>query len=397
MSTTMISKAPFWLVLLSVLSTIFLQYGSCQLDHVRLLNGRFDTDAFPSMVQFSWSATSFAADLNCIVTRQGILRNITVELVMSDYGNWYNVELFAASPSGAGGKLLANRTISTTNAVKSKYITGFDQIPSYGQYVVRVTKRTEGYFGAVQLFQFVARSNDGSCSTGVAQGVKLQKRVSPPLKIEWIGDSLSCAFGIEGKSPCNFSPNTENAQESFVVKASLSLDPDAIYNVVCYSGKGVVRNYGDKKQMSADPMPTYYNKTLTTRNILWDFKSYVPDIVVITLGGNDFSTEPRPSFEQYSHGYNQLIDYLQNVYGRKKIPIVTVCGPLSWDCFGDYTQKVVEQRGDDSVYFVSLAGVLDGQDPGPDYGCSGHPSVQGSVKMSVKLSSHLRNILDRHR
>ncbi len=41
-----------------------------------------------------------------------------------------------------------------------------------------------------------------------------------------------------------------------VVSIRLNLSPAG------WSGKGVVRNYGDVNQMSVDPLPSLYNRTL---------------------------------------------------------------------------------------------------------------------------------------
>lgn len=60
---------------------------------------------------------------------------------------------------------------------------------------------------------------------------------------------------------------------------------NAELHVECWSGKGVVRNYGDKKQESDLPMPKYVPLALANDfAALWNFSNYVPDTIVINLG-----------------------------------------------------------------------------------------------------------------
>ncbi len=74
---------------------------------------------------------------------------------------------------------------------------------SKGRKDIKVARRTEAEFGSTTFGGFLA---DGEIS-------------SPPppnnRKIEWIGDSITCGAGNEGKVPCAFSGATENSFEYF--------------------------------------------------------------------------------------------------------------------------------------------------------------------------------------
>merc|ERR1712137_868828 len=62
-------------------------------------------------------------------------------------------------------------------------------------------------------------------------------------------------------------------------------------SVVAWSGKGLLRNYGEKSTTSSMPMPAYYKATLPTDlDKAWDFSSFVPGGVIINLGTNDFAS-----------------------------------------------------------------------------------------------------------
>ena len=78
-------------------------------------------------------------------------------------------------------------------------------------------------------------------------------------RIEFIGDSLTCGYGIEGaKATCGFAGDPESAFSTYAMTASRDLDAAA--HVICFSGKGVHQNYGGDLN---EPMPVLYPRTLT--------------------------------------------------------------------------------------------------------------------------------------
>ncbi len=156
---------------------------------------------------------------------------------------------------------------------------------------------------------------------------------------------------------------------------------NATYVVTSWSGKGMVRNYGDKKTTSPDPMPSYFtNAVANLPKYQYDF-AFQPDIVVINLGTNDFSTKPNPSFEEFSGGYNKFLDVVRQKYGDVKIFCMN--GPYKIP----YTPQIVADRKDLKIKFADVQDVL-GQD---DWGCDGHPNVQGQTKMANILIGIIRN------
>lgn len=56
---------------------------------------------------------------------------------------------------------------------------------------------------------------------------------------------------------------------------------------------GVVRNYGEKTPTSPIPFPMIYKRTVANdANSTWNTAQWTPDVVVINLGTNDFSSQP---------------------------------------------------------------------------------------------------------
>lgn len=156
----------------------------------------------------------------------------------------------------------------------------------------------------------------------------------PPIRrarrMEFIGDSIICGYGNEGKNAtCPFEvevrrakdaqgdstpvtlPVTENQYLSFTAIAARAFDADAV--TVCWSGKGAYKNYKEKSirdpetgQVTLEPdttttVPQLWESRTVGNEIeryKWDFSKEKPDevpqVVFISLGTNDFSRDTDP-------------------------------------------------------------------------------------------------------
>lgn len=358
-------------------SSIPISPGSSEVLYV----GRFDFSELPNSVAFDWSGVNITFTFTADVSVTGI------SVGLQDHGNQYNLYI-----SGAG-----NTTVYFVNATGESdvYQVDLSEYPLAANevYSVSLFKRTEAGFGVVNFTGFSLQLSPSSPEADA--NLKLLPTAPPPSTgrtIEFLGDSLSCAFGNLGRPGClTFSANTEDVAKGFVTLAAELLQVDS-FHLECWSGKGVVRNYGYPNTTSPDPFPIYFNRSVGNEpNALWNFTSYVPSAVVITLGGNDYSTPPQPSFEQFYQGYSNLLDTVFTVYGPGLQHIFGVCGPLSQDpC--PQVQQVVETYNDPRVTFISLANTLNSSDP-LDYGCDGHPSAIGDVKVSLVLAKGIQAVL----
>jgi len=121
-----------------------------------------------------------------------------------------------------------------------------------------------------------------------------------PLKMEFIGDSITCGYGVEGKSEMEtFTTATENAAKGYAFLTAEALNADAV--LTCFSGHGIVSGYtGDPTvRNDADLVPPYYEKEgrnefrLPTGKFAQetdrDFSRFQPDYIVLNLGTNDLS------------------------------------------------------------------------------------------------------------
>ena len=145
---------------------------------------------------------------------------------------------------------------------------------------------------------------------------------APSRRIEFIGDSLTNAYGCEAPArECAELRPYENSWKSYAALSARALNAQA--QVLALSGYGVVRNYGEKKKTSPKPMPFHYQRVISGEDeILWDRSKFKPDAIVVNLGTNDFSTEPVPDATTFLNGYMDLLD--QALEGRRKTPVFLI-------------------------------------------------------------------------
>ena len=129
---------------------------------------------------------------------------------------------------------------------------------------------------------------------------KIEPLPDRPLKMEFIGDSITCGYGVEGKSEAeSFTTATENAAKAYAFLTAEAVNADVV--LTCFSGHGIVSGYTDNPEVINDDclVPPYYE--VEGRNdfrlptgkcvdeIRRDFSRFQPDYIVINLGTNDLS------------------------------------------------------------------------------------------------------------
>ena len=189
-----------------------------------------------------------------------------------------------------------------------------------GMHTVRIMKRTEANVGDITFLGF--EMDDAR---------PLQEAPAVKHRIEVIGDSITCGYGDIGEGPgCGFSPDTEDGTRAYGALTAHALG--AAYTAVSWSGKGIYRNLD-----VSDPttIPLLYDKTLPYESDdwqLWDFSQDVPDVVVINLGTNDFSTGNPPKDELVAT-YLTFLGRIRDAYPDAKI--VVSIGPMLSDFYPD--------------------------------------------------------------
>ena len=95
----------------------------------------------------------------------------------------------------------------------------------------------------------LSEANNGA--VGVS-AIKVNSDVKAPvnptpesdLRIEFIGDSITCGYGVEGKTAYEgFKTTTENFMKSYAYLTAQKLGAE--YSAVCYSGHGIISGYSN--------------------------------------------------------------------------------------------------------------------------------------------------------
>ncbi len=249
-----------------------------------------------------------------------------------------------------------------------------------GEHVVTLFKRTEANQGIL-------------CLAGIElpAGTEL---LDPPVRrrlIEFVGDSITCGYGNEAKRrEDGFSPDIENAYLSYASVCARRVSADCV--TVCYSGKGVIRDYSGSP---VEPMTRLYGRVYPQK----DARSSIhepADVAVINLGTNDFAIGA-PDAHAFVTAYTELVAQI-----RKNNPdadIVIIDGPImnnEWPfkgaltLFRTYRDKIIAQcaekgLGNITYFSLSTQGTL-------GYGADSHPSIAQHEKNRRELAGYIRKL-----
>ena len=155
-----------------------------------------------------------------------------------------------------------------------------DGLPS-GPHRVRVEVVTEGQAGASGFGGFYP-----------APGTKAMPVRARARQIEFIGDSHTVGYGNTSPSrQCTTDQVWATTDTSQGIAGLIARRYGADYQVNAISGRGVVRNYGG---FAADTLPMAYPFVLFDKAQLYSDPGWRPQLIVIALGTNDFSTPLKP-------------------------------------------------------------------------------------------------------
>ena len=240
---------------------------------------------------------------------------------------------------------------------------------------VRITYALEGYELKPRFRGFVI------------DGKLLPAEAKPELKMEFIGNSITCGYGIEDDVPeHDFSYETENHTMTYAYKAARALDAD--FNVVARSGIGIYRNYGGPKEGDRQTMPMEYDYTmLYDHDHEWNHSQFHPDIICINLGTNDTSVD-NYDITIYEDRYRDFLRHLRDLHPQAKIVLLTGC-MLQGQALTD-VKTVLDRLAseDDDAYRFDMSP----QTGELGYGASWHPSARQAERMAEELIPFLREV-----
>ncbi len=247
-----------------------------------------------------------------------------------------------------------------------------------GRHTIAIRKRTEGETGRTTFHSFE-----------LPQGGTMTATAPRGRHIEFIGNSLSAGFGTDSNDPrAPFTPETESCNLAYSTIVPRYFDAD--YTIIAHSGRGAVRNYGDSVRVSRNAMRHKFLQTFDEdTTVRWTFEGYRPDLVVINLGANDFSTEPHPYRSEFVNAYSEIIDSIMAKYGPET-PILSVM-PYAIDAqiepmFAD----IMERNSKANIHFIRMP--MDYLNWDNDRGAVWHPNYQGQKKMAMMLIPYVATI-----
>lgn len=245
-----------------------------------------------------------------------------------------------------------------------------------GEHEVILQKRTEGEQGRFIVHEFVS------------EGEILQADGRKTRHIEFVGDSYTCGYGTESSDRNDpFLAETENCNLTYAAITSRYFEAD--FNLVSHSGQGIARNYN-----SAGPgyhMPDRYTQTFNAdKEVRWNADSapYRPDIVVIYLGTNDFSTGQQPHENLFRDNYIRLLNSIKTNYGED-IPVLCMASPANPYLY-DYVRSAVTVSGLKNVAYMAVSNHAHNYED--DLGASWHPNYQGHLKVASCMIPYISTL-----
>jgi len=238
-------------------------------------------------------------------------------------------------------------------------------------HTVELFKRTESRVGECEFYGFTIHRSDA-----------LEQADEPNLLIEFIGDSITCGYGIEAKSAAdNF--------EDFKAIAARNLQ--ARYTMISSSGKGVYRNWGSEPFADTTLSEIYVRTLADNKNIEWNFSKYKPSIVVINAGTNDFSPPHFANEPLFINAYTALINTIRTKYGNHCF-IFCVNGPVLAkrlsEKHNDFVNRIVDtfnSMGDKRIFFFAMTP----QNIKSGYGAQWHPSIFQSKLNGLEVAAFI--------
>ena len=243
-----------------------------------------------------------------------------------------------------------------------------------GEHVVRLDKLTESQTGSARFEGFFVGPAEGALPA-----------LSRPRRIEFIGDSYTVGYGVRSASrDCTEQQVHDLTDTSLAFGPILAGRLDADYRIEAFSGRGVVRNYNGLAPGAPLPvlLPRVIPGQAEPRVAAED--PWTPDIVVIGLGTNDFSTPLHPG-EAWADEAALRKDYRETyvafVQGLKANRPGARVFLIAGDTFAEDVAEVADRTGAKAVRIT-------GMDRGA---CHGHPSVADQKMMADKLEAAIKS------
>ena len=262
--------------------------------------------------------------------------------------------------------------LDTTISEKEKIILLFNNEIEQ-KYKIKIILLSEAILGCIGIKNINALSSYSE-----------DKIINPTEKkkysIEFIGDSITCAYGIEAQAPSEFfDTRTQNFEKSYAYLSAKELDFD--YSVVCYSGCGIIS--------TGNIMSQRYTKiNYLSNNTEWDFEKYNNDIIVINLGTNDFGYVWGFRIDEYVEKYAEFLKLV-----REKNPnsyIICLLGMMGCEDLFPLIDQAINLLGDERI----LGFLLPAQRIQDGIGAEFHPNCVSHSKWGQLVAQIIKDVIN---
>ena len=338
---------------------------------------------------FDYSASGF-----CFVMKGKRAETV----ILSDPDSWGEANkgvlgIFVTEGSDTGIAAIPEEpTARITLSKRENHIVLFDS-PVEKTVTVRVMKFSEAAFGYAGLKSLEL------------EGDLLSSPESPAtesqLKLEFIGDSITCGYGIEGVwEKDTFTTQQERPDKAYAFLTAKALG--AQVQLCSWSGIGLISNYVDPETIMLPDTHwlmqanwPYTDKSLSLRlgiePEVWDGAGYEPDIVVIHLGTNDISWV-RGMEERRLEYTAQLRQLIEAVHRRSPRAKICCCLGIMGEQLNASVEEAVNLFKKDFPNVAAKAVLFTQQLEEDGIAADWHPSAVTHKKAAELLAEALRTL-----
>jgi hypothetical protein len=308
--------------------------------------------------RFEWSGSNVSARF--------MGTQVSVQLQDGSNGNSFEVVIDGGAPK---------QIFTSAGQTMYPLATGL----SNGPHDVLLWRDSEASYGPTE---FVAFSDFGP------GGSLLPAPAAPNRSIELVGDSFSCGAGILSATACSPPIKIENHYLSYGAIAARAVRADLV--TIAWSAIGVYRNFGSTTSTPTTVMPARYDWAIPTDKTAWEFSNLQPDVVVMNLNNNDFSTG-NPG-QAYVDAYLKLTRHI-----RANYPNATFIHVVEWKT-GSTTDQSAANVVNQMVATLKAGGdpkhsVFDMRPYANTKQCGGHPDMAAAQTMGNALATELRSVM----
>lgn len=275
-------------------------------------------------------------------------------------------------------ELLIDETITESEKTYNIELDGYET-----DSVIRIIKLSEAQYSAMGIGEIAVYGK-----------TKIVPTEDKPLKIEFIGDSITCGYGTDADGDRgNFSTATENFTKTYAYLTAEKLNAD--YSAVCFSGYGVYSGYtSNGVRNSQDLVPLYYDKSCFLyggRETVWDFNEFQSDIIVINLGTNDASYcgSGVGGRQEFTRRYAEFIRQVRtcNPYAY----IMCILGDMNnalYSCIESAVSNYINETRDNRIVAQTITYRMDIN----DIVINGHPGYLSNLCAADDLSKKINEL-----